>query len=164
MRLTLKHLDIIRNWRVASVQPLAAAGLLLVPADLAFELVGLVLVDLLANILLHVVAFLNRLGLVHALVRLEVVALPEVLRPDLAAVAVVLPELLAHSNRLVDALLDQLGRPRALCSQLAVALVLELLDVLDLLRRPAAFVLRGGQGGGREEEDEGERLHPGTLR
>ena len=59
MRLTLKHFDIIRNWRVASVQPLAAAGLLLVPADLAFELVGLVLVDLLADILLHVVAFLQ---------------------------------------------------------------------------------------------------------
>ena len=64
--------------------------------------------------------YLNRLGLVHALVRLEVVALPEVLRPDLAAVAVVLPELLAHSNRLVDALLDQLGRPRALLSAIGI--------------------------------------------
>ena len=42
-----------------------------------------------------------------------------------------------------------------------MALVLELLDVLDLLGYPAAFVLRGGQGGGREEEDEGEGLHLG---
>ena len=60
--------------------------------------------------------YLNWLRLVHAFVRLEVMAFPHILRPHLAAVAVVLPELLAHPLLLRRAFLDILDREGALLS------------------------------------------------
>merc|ERR1712108_101576 len=64
-------------------------------ADLALLLHGDVLVDRLAHLLPHILAVLDGMGDLHALRLLEPVALGGVLGPDLAAVAVLLPELLA---------------------------------------------------------------------
>ena len=85
------------------------AALLDAAADLALVLLGLVLVDLLAHGLHVVVADLVRVGLLHAFGLLEPVAPGGVLGPDLAAVAVLLPVLLADLLLLVVAFLHVLG-------------------------------------------------------
>merc|ERR1719264_2375977 len=144
------------------------ALLFLASADLALVLVGLVLVDLLTDILGHRLAYLFGLGLVVALVGLEPVAAAGVLRPDLAAVAVLLPELLAGLLLLRHAFLLEYGRVRAFLMALDVTLGLELLDVFDLLDRLAmvdavrAILCVHGRGDGRghgEAEDESKRPH-----
>ena len=85
------------------------AVLLYTAADLALMLLGLVLVDLLADILLDIVALLDRMRHPGALRLLEPVALGGILGPDLAAIAVLLPELLADLLLLIGALLFVLG-------------------------------------------------------
>ena len=81
------------------------AVLLYTAADLALVLLGLVLVDLLADFLHNIVALLDGMRHPGALRLLEPVALGGILGPDLAAVAVLLPELLADLLLLVGALL-----------------------------------------------------------
>ena len=85
------------------------AVLLYAAADLALVLLGLVLVDLLADILLDIVALLDGMRHPGALRLLEPVALGGILGPDLAAIAVLLPELLADLLLLIGALLFVLG-------------------------------------------------------
>merc|ERR1719412_23381 len=109
------------------------AVLLYAAADLALMLLGLVLVDLLADILLDIVALLDGMRHPGTLRLLEPVALGRILGPDLAAIAVLLPELLADLLLLVSAFLLVLGLVVALLPMLIVALVLVFLDIFDLL-------------------------------
>ena len=81
------------------------AVLLYTAADLALVLLGLVLVDLLADFLHNIVALLDGMWHPGALRLLEPVALGRILGPDLAAIAVLLPELLADLLLLVGAFL-----------------------------------------------------------
>ena len=85
------------------------AVLLYTAADLALVLLGLVLVDLLADFLHNIVALLDGMRHPGALRLLEPVALGRILGPDLAAIAVLLPELLADLLLLIGALLFVLG-------------------------------------------------------
>ena len=85
------------------------AVLLNAAADLALVLLGLVLVDLLADIFLDIIALLDGMRHPGALRLLEPVALGGILGPDLAAIAVLLPELLADLLLLISALLFVLG-------------------------------------------------------
>ena len=85
------------------------AVLLNAAADLALMLLGLVLVDLLADFLHNIVALLDGMWHPGALRLLEPVALGGILGPDLAAIAVLLPELLADLLLLIGALLFVLG-------------------------------------------------------
>ena len=85
------------------------AVLLYTAADLALVLLGLVLVDLLADFLHNIVALLDGMRHPGALRLLEPVALGGILGPDLAAIAVLLPELLADLLLLIGALLFVLG-------------------------------------------------------
>ena len=98
------------------------AVLLYAAADLALMLLGLVLVDLLADILLDIVALLDGMWHPGALRLLEPVALRGILSPDLAAIAILLPELLADLLLLVSAFL--------LVLSLIVALLPEIWKVL----------------------------------
>merc|ERR1719150_291620 len=101
--------------------------------DLALVLLGLVLVDLLADILLDIVALLDGMRHPGALGLLEPVALGGILGPDLAAIAVLLPELLADLLLLIGALLFVLGLIGALLPMLNMAFILVFLDIFDLL-------------------------------
>ena len=85
------------------------AVLLYTAADLALVLLGLVLVDLLADFLHNIIALLDGMRHPGALRLLEPVALGGILGPDLAAIAVLLPELLADLLLLIGALLFVLG-------------------------------------------------------
>merc|ERR1719367_2780147 len=108
---------------------------------LALILHGDILVDRLAHLLPDILAVLDRVGHLGALGLQEPVAPGGVLGPDLAAVAVLLPELLADLLLLVGTLL-LLGRlVSALLPMLVVALLLELLLVLDFLHRLAVFCI-----------------------
>ena len=98
------------------------AVLLYTAADLALVLLGLVLVDLLADFLHNIVALLDGMRHPGALRLLEPVALGGILSPDLAAIAVLLPELLADLLLLVGAFL--------LVLSLIVALLPEIWNVL----------------------------------
>ena len=98
------------------------AVLLYTAADLALVLLGLVLVDLLADFLHNIVALLDGMWHPGALRLLEPVALGGILGPDLAAIAVLLPELLADLLLLVGAFL--------LVLSLVVALLPEIWKVL----------------------------------
>ena len=98
------------------------AVLLYAAADLALMLLGLVLVDLLADFLHNIVALLDGMRHPGALRLLEPVALGGILGPDLAAVAVLLPELLADLLLLVSAFL--------LVLSLVVALLPEIYKVM----------------------------------
>merc|ERR1719322_1969612 len=109
------------------------AVLLYTTADLALVLLGLVLVDLLADFLHDIVALLDRMRHPGALRLLEPVALGGILSPDLAAIAVLLPELLADLLLLVSAFLLVLSLIVALLPMLIVALVLVFLDIFYLL-------------------------------
>ena len=81
------------------------AVLLYTAADLALVLLGLVLVDLLADFLHNIIALLHGMRHPGALRLLEPVALGGILGPDLASVAILLPELLANLLLLVSAFL-----------------------------------------------------------
>ena len=81
------------------------AALLNATADLALLLLGLVLVDLLTYSLPDIVALLDRVRNLGALRLLQPVALGGILGPDLASVAILLPELLANLLLLVSAFL-----------------------------------------------------------
>merc|ERR1712044_82172 len=109
------------------------AVLLYTAADLARVLLGLALVDLLADFLHNIVALLDGMRHPRALRLLEPVALGGILGPDLAAIAVLLPELLADLLLLVGAFLLVLPMIVALLPMLIVALVLVFLDIFDLL-------------------------------
>ena len=74
-------------------------------ADLALVLLGLVLVDLLADILPDIFTLLDWMRHPGALGLLQPVALGGILGPDLASVAILLPELLADLLLLVSAFL-----------------------------------------------------------
>merc|ERR1719322_1178218 len=109
------------------------AALLHASAHLALVLNGDILVDWLAHLLPDILAVLDGMGHLRAVGLLEPVTLGGVLGPDLATVAVLLPELLADLLLLVRALLLVRRLVRALLPMLVVALLLELLLVLDLL-------------------------------
>ena len=96
------------------------AVLLYTAADLALVLLGLVLVDLLADFLHNIVALLDRMRHPGALRLLEPVALGGILGPDLAAIAVLLPELLADLLLLVSAFLLVLGLIAALLPEILI--------------------------------------------
>merc|ERR1719322_798529 len=81
------------------------AALLHASAHLALILHGDILVDWLAHLLPDILAVLDGMGHLRALGLLEPVAPGGVLGPDLAAVAILLPELLADLLLLVRALL-----------------------------------------------------------
>ena len=85
------------------------AVLLYAAANLALVLLGLVLVDLLADFLHDIIALLDGMRHPGALRLLEPVALGGILGPDLASVAVLLPELLTDLLLLIGALLLVLG-------------------------------------------------------
>ena len=81
------------------------AVLLHAAADLALVLLGLVLVDFLTYSLPDIVALLDRVRNLGALRLLQPVALGGILSPDLASVAILLPELLTNLLLLVSAFL-----------------------------------------------------------
>ena len=81
------------------------AVLLNAAADLALMLLGLVLMDLLADVLPDIFALLDGMRHPGALGLLQPVALGGILGPDLASVAILLPELLANLLLLVSAFL-----------------------------------------------------------
>ena len=81
------------------------AVLLYTAADLALVLLGLVLLDLLADFLHNIIALLDGMRHPGALRLLEPVALGGILGPDPAAITVLLPELLADLLLLVGAFL-----------------------------------------------------------
>merc|ERR1719322_808004 len=118
------------------------AALLHASAHLALILHGDILVDWLAHLLPDILAILDRMGHLRALGLLEPVAPGGVLGPDLAAIAVLLPELLADLLLLVGALFLVRRLVRALLPMLVVALLLELLLVLDFLHRLAVFCIQ----------------------
>ena len=93
------------------------AVLLYAAADLALVLLGLVLVDLLADFLHNIVALLDGMRHPGALRLLEPVALGGILGPDLASIAILLPELLADLLLLVSTFLLVLGLIVAFCSE-----------------------------------------------
>ena len=78
-------------------------------------LLGLVLVDFLTDSLPDIVALLDRVRNLGALRLLQPVALGGILSPDLASVAILLPELLANLLLLVSAFLLVLGLIVAFC-------------------------------------------------
>ena len=93
------------------------AVLLYAAADLALMLLGLVLVDLLADFLHDILAFLDWMRHLGALRLLQPVALGGILSPDLASIAILLPELLADLLLLVSTFLLVLGLIVAFCSE-----------------------------------------------
>ena len=94
------------------------AVLLYTAADLALVLLGLVLVDLLADILPDIIALFDGMRDLGALRLLQPVALGGILGPDLASVAILLPELLADLLLLVSAFLLVLGLIAALLPEI----------------------------------------------
>merc|ERR1712117_76889 len=96
-------------------------------------LLGLVLVDLLADILPDIIALLDGVWHPGALGLLQPVALGGILGPDLASVAILLPEFLADLLLLVSAFLLVLGLIAALLPSLIMALILVFFDIFDLL-------------------------------
>ena len=93
------------------------AVLLYAAADLALMLLGLVLVDLLADILLDIIALLDGMRHPGALRLLEPVALGGILGPDLASVAILLPELLTDLLFLISAFLLVFSLIGAFCPE-----------------------------------------------
>ena len=96
------------------------AVLLYAAADLALMLLGLVLVDLLADILPDIIALLDWMRHPGALGLLEPVAFGGILCPDLASVAILLPELLADLLLLISAFLLVLGLIAALLPEILI--------------------------------------------